>query len=105
MFSLIPRAANIENVILYYRIITMFFQESLTPELTLNTLYVFIVLLVIITSTQAINLPGRAANGQIATKALIAVLGFTTLKLLPVLIILNESRHYFSGINPKLSGP
>ena len=68
----------------------MLFQTSLTRELRLNALCVFIVLLAIIISTQAIHLLGRAANGQIANTALIAVLGFTTLAFLPVLMILTS---------------
>lgn len=66
----------------------MVFQKSLTRELTLSALGVFIVLLAIIVSTQAVNLLGRAAEGQMANEAVAAVLGFTTLGFFPVLMIL-----------------
>ncbi|AXE32276.1 LPS export ABC transporter permease LptF [Chromobacterium phragmitis] len=66
----------------------MVFQKSLTRELTLTALGVFIVLLAIIVSTQAINLLGRAAEGQIANEAVAALIGFWTLGFFPVLMIL-----------------
>ncbi|WP_260799688.1 hypothetical protein [Chromobacterium vaccinii] len=47
--------------------------------MTLTALGVFVVLLAIIVSTQAINLLGRAAEGQIANEAVTALIGFWTL--------------------------
>ncbi|XLM19646.1 LptF/LptG family permease, partial [Chromobacterium piscinae] len=66
----------------------MVFQKSLTRELTFTALGVFVVLLAIIVSTQAINLLGRAAEGQIANEAITALIGFWTLGFFPVLMIL-----------------
>ncbi|POZ63460.1 LPS export ABC transporter permease LptF [Chromobacterium alticapitis] len=66
----------------------MVFQKSLTRELTLTALGVFVVLLAIIVSTQAINMLGRAAEGQIANEAITALIGFWTLGFFPVLMIL-----------------
>lgn len=66
----------------------MVFQKSLTRELTFTALGVFVVLLAIIVSTQAINMLGRAAEGQIANEAITALIGFWTLGFFPVLMIL-----------------
>ncbi|OWY40182.1 LPS export ABC transporter permease LptF [Xenophilus sp. AP218F] len=66
----------------------MVFQKSLIRELTFTALGVFVVLLAIIVSTQAINLLGRAAEGQIANEAVTALIGFWTLGFFPVLMIL-----------------
>jgi len=66
----------------------MVFRKSLTRELTFTALGVFIVLLAVILSTQAINLLGRAAEGQIANEAVTALIGFWALGLFPLLMIL-----------------
>ena len=66
----------------------MVFRKSLTRELTFTALGVFVVLLAIILSTQAINLLGRAAEGQIANEAVTALIGFWALGLFPLLMIL-----------------
>ncbi|TDR71619.1 LPS export ABC transporter permease LptF [Paludibacterium purpuratum] len=66
----------------------MVFFKSLTRELTLNAVGVFVVLLAILVSTQAINLLGRAAEGQIANDAVAALIGFWALGLFPVPLIL-----------------
>jgi len=66
----------------------MVFQKSLIRELTFTAIGVFVVLLAILASTQAINLLGRAAEGQIANDAVAALIGFWTLGLFPVLLIL-----------------
>ncbi|MBV8679460.1 MAG: LPS export ABC transporter permease LptF [Aquitalea sp.] len=66
----------------------MVFRRSLTRELTFTALGVFVVLLAIILSTQAINLLGRAAEGQIANEAVTALIGFWALGLFPLLMIL-----------------
>jgi len=66
----------------------MVFFKSLTRELTLTAIGVFVVLLGILVSTQAINLLGRAAEGQIATDAVSALIGFWALGLFPVPLIL-----------------
>ncbi len=66
----------------------MVFNKSLTRELTFTAIGVFSVLLAILVSTQAINLLGRAAEGQIASEAVGALIGFWALGLFPVLLIL-----------------
>lgn len=66
----------------------MVFFKSLTRELTLTAIGVFVVLLAILVSTQAINLLGRAAEGQIANDAVAALIGFWALGLFPVPLIL-----------------
>ncbi|BEV71079.1 MULTISPECIES: LPS export ABC transporter permease LptF [unclassified Paludibacterium] len=66
----------------------MVFFKSLTRELTLNAVGVFVVLLAILVSTQAINLLGRAAEGQIANDAVAALIGFWAIGLFPVPLIL-----------------
>lgn len=66
----------------------MVFQKSLTRELTLTAIAVFAVLLAILVSTQAINLLGRAAEGQISNEAVTALIGFWALGLFPLLLIL-----------------
>jgi lipopolysaccharide export system permease protein len=66
----------------------MVFFKSLTRELTLNAVGIFIVLLAILVSTQAINLLGRASEGQIANDAVAALIGFWAIGLFPVPLIL-----------------
>ncbi|HJU49799.1 MAG TPA: LPS export ABC transporter permease LptF [Pseudogulbenkiania sp.] len=66
----------------------MVFQKSLTRELTFTAVSVFVVLLAILVTTQAINLLGRAAEGRIANEAVAALVGFWTLGLFPLLLIL-----------------
>lgn len=66
----------------------MVFYKSLTRELTLTAIGVFVVLLAILVSTQAINLLGRAAEGQISNDAVAALIGFWALGLFPVPLIL-----------------
>lgn len=66
----------------------MIFNKSLTRELTLTAIAVFIVLLAILVSTQSINLLGRAAEGQIANEAVGALIGFWAVGLFPILLIL-----------------
>ncbi|MBV8046337.1 MAG: LPS export ABC transporter permease LptF [Paludibacterium sp.] len=66
----------------------MVFFKSLTRELTFNAVGVFIVLLAILVSTQAINLLGRAAEGDVANDAVAALIGFWALGLFPVPLIL-----------------
>ncbi|BAK76541.1 permease, YjgP/YjgQ family [Pseudogulbenkiania sp. NH8B] len=66
----------------------MVFQKSLTRELTFTAVSVFVVLLAILVTTQTINLLGRAAEGRIANEAVAALIGFWTLGLFPLLLIL-----------------
>ncbi|CUA84338.1 Lipopolysaccharide export LptBFGC system, permease protein LptF [Gulbenkiania indica] len=66
----------------------MVFHKSLTRELTFTAVGVFVVLLAILLSTQAINLLGRAAEGRVANEAVAALIGFWALGLFPLLLIL-----------------
>ena len=66
----------------------MIFNKSLTRELTVTAFGVFTVLLSLIMSTQAIKLLGYAAEGQIANKAVGALIAFLTLRFFPMLLIL-----------------
>ncbi|AXK40006.1 LPS export ABC transporter permease LptF [Crenobacter cavernae] len=66
----------------------MVFHRSLTRELTFTAVGVFVVLLAILLTTQTINLLGRAAEGRIANEAVAALIGFWSLGLFPLLLIL-----------------
>lgn len=66
----------------------MVFHRSLTRELTFTAVGVFVVLLAILVTTQTINLLGRAAEGRIANEAVAALIGFWSLGLFPLLLIL-----------------
>lgn len=66
----------------------MIYRRQLFKELTLNAVGVFFVLLVILLSTQIINLLGRAAGGQVALDAVGALLAVWVLGLTPLLLIL-----------------
>ncbi|MDO5059856.1 MAG: LPS export ABC transporter permease LptF [Neisseria sp.] len=49
---------------------------------------IFVVLLAVLVSTQAINLLGRAADGRVAVDAVAALIGFWTLGMTPLLLVL-----------------
>lgn len=66
----------------------MIYRRQLFKELTLNAVGVFFILLVILLSTQIINLLGRAAGGQVALDAIGALLAVWVLGLTPLLLIL-----------------
>lgn len=57
----------------------MIFQRSLIRELTQVAMAVFTVLLAIVLTTQVLKLFGRAAAGQLASDAIFAMVGFSTL--------------------------
>lgn len=66
----------------------MIYQRHFIKELTLTAMGIFIVLLAILVSTQAINLLGRAADGRVAVDAVAALIGFWTLGMTPLLLVL-----------------
>lgn len=80
----------------------MIFQRAVRREFTQAALGVFIALFAILLTTQLIRLLGQAAAGQVASEAVIALLGFAALNSLPVLlsltlfmsILLSLSRSY-----------
>lgn len=66
----------------------MIYQHRFIKELSLTAVGIFVVLLVVLVATQAINLLGRAAGGSVAIDAVAALVGFWTISLTPVLLIL-----------------
>ncbi len=66
----------------------MIYIKNLTKELTYTAIGIFVVLLAILVSTQTINLLGRAAQGRISADAVAALIGFWSLGLTPLLLIL-----------------
>jgi lipopolysaccharide export system permease protein len=66
----------------------MTYQRNFIKELTYTAIGIFIVLLAILVSTQAINLLGRAASGRVAVDAVAALIGFWTLGMTPLLLVL-----------------
>ena len=66
----------------------MIYQRNFIKELTLTAIGIFVVLLAILVSTQAINLLGRAADGRVAIDAVAALIGFWTLGMTPLLLVL-----------------
>jgi lipopolysaccharide export system permease protein len=66
----------------------MVFRKSLNRELTMTAIGVFVVLLAILVTTQAINLLGRAAQGSVAIEAVAALIGLWSLGLFTLLLIL-----------------
>ncbi|HTP96356.1 MAG TPA: LPS export ABC transporter permease LptF [Burkholderiales bacterium] len=66
----------------------MIFRKSLLRELATVALGVFLVLLAITITTQVIRFLGQAASGLLAVDAVLALLGFSSLNYLPVLLSL-----------------
>ncbi|WP_066565494.1 LPS export ABC transporter permease LptF [Snodgrassella sp. CFCC 13594] len=66
----------------------MIYQRQFIKELSVTAAGVFVLLLVVLVATQAINLLGRAASGSVAIDAVTALVGFWTISLTPVLLIL-----------------
>ena len=66
----------------------MIFQRSLIRELTQVAMAVFTVLLAIVLTTQVLKLFGRAAAGQLASDAILAMVGFATLASFGVVLSL-----------------
>ena len=66
----------------------MIFHKTLLRELTSTALATFLVLLGIVLTTQLVRLLALAAGGSITSTSVIALLGFTSLGLLPTLLSL-----------------
>ena len=66
----------------------MIYQRQFIKELSWTAVGIFVILLVVLVATQAINLLGRAASGRVAIDAVSALIGFWTIGLTPVLLIL-----------------
>lgn len=66
----------------------MIFERAIRREFAHNAAGVFIALFAIMLSTQLIRLLGEAAGGRVAPEAVAALLGFTSLDFLPILLSL-----------------
>lgn len=66
----------------------MIFRQTLLREFTASALGVFVILLAITLTTQFIRFLGQAASGTLAVDAVLAMLGFSALSHLPVLLSL-----------------
>ncbi len=66
----------------------MIYHRSLMKELTLTAVGIFFILLIILISTQVINLLGRIAGGRIALDAMTTMLAVWVIGLTPILLIL-----------------
>lgn len=66
----------------------MVFYKSLTRELTFTAAGIFVVLLAVLVTTQAINLLGQAAEGHVSSDAVAILIGFWSLSLVPLVLIL-----------------
>lgn len=66
----------------------MLYRRHFIKDLTLHAAGIFLILLIIITSTQAIKLLGHAANGQIAADAVAVLIGLWSLNMAPLLLVL-----------------
>lgn len=66
----------------------MIYRKSFLKEIGMTAMGIFIVLFVILVSTQSINLLGRATEGRVAVDAVFALIGFWSLGLFPVLLVL-----------------
>lgn len=64
----------------------MIFRSSLLRELTTSAAAAFLVLLGISITTQLVRLLGQAAGGQITSTGVVALLGFTLIGYLPILL-------------------
>ena len=66
----------------------MIYQKQFVKETTLTAVGIFFVLLAILVSTQSVTLLGRAADGRVAVDAVAALIGFWTLNMTPLLLVL-----------------
>ena len=66
----------------------MIYQRNFIKELSFTAVGIFVVLLAILVSTQAINLRGRAADGRVAIDAVVALVGFWIIGMTPLLLVL-----------------
>ncbi len=66
----------------------MIFQRSVAREFASVAVAVFVALFAVLLTTQLIRLLGQAAGGQLASEAVIALLGFGAINYLPILLSL-----------------
>ena len=66
----------------------MIYQRNFIKELSFSAVGIFVVLLAVLVSTQAINLLGRAADGRVAIDAVLALVGFWVIGMTPLLLVL-----------------
>jgi lipopolysaccharide export system permease protein len=66
----------------------MIFRSALLRELATSAVAIFLVLLGISITTQLVRLLGQAASGVITSTGVIALLGFTLVGYLPILLSL-----------------
>jgi lipopolysaccharide export system permease protein len=66
----------------------MIFRRALINEMTSVALAVFIVLLMLIMTTQVVRLLGQAAAGTLASSAIWAMMGFAAVRYFPILLTL-----------------
>lgn len=66
----------------------MIFQRAILREFTQTAVTVFVALFAILLTTQLIRLLGEAAGGKLASEAVVALLGFSALNYLPVVLSL-----------------
>ncbi len=66
----------------------MIFQRAALREFTQTAVAVFVALFAILLTTQLIRLLGQAAGGKLASEAVVAMLGFSALNYLPIVLSL-----------------
>jgi lipopolysaccharide export system permease protein len=66
----------------------MIFRRSLLRELTINAMYVFVVLVAILVTQFLVRLIGAASSGTLPTEGLLPLVGFRLLSQLPPLIVI-----------------
>lgn len=66
----------------------MIYRKSFIKELTFAAIGIFIGVLAVLAATQAINILGRAADSRVASDAVAALIGFWTLGMTPLLLVL-----------------
>ena len=66
----------------------MIYHRQFIKETTLTAIAIFFVVLAILVFTQGINMLGRAADGRVAVDAVTTLIGFWTLGMTPLLLVL-----------------
>ena len=66
----------------------MIYHRQFIKETTFTAIAIFFVVLAILVFTQGINMLGRAADGRVAVDAVATLIGFWTLGMTPLLLVL-----------------
>lgn len=66
----------------------MIYRHNFIKEVSITAVGIFVVLLAVLVSTQAIALLGRAADGRVAVDAVAALIGFWVIGMTPALLVL-----------------